>query len=428
MSYPQSISGPSAKTRTPHHKSRQGCSQCKQKKVKCDERKPICTRCEVCKTSCSFLLTHPQKGNTPGTLPAPDQELQSQSTSPLPWQPSHEWSSRLPQPSYGVPASFSLLDMQLLYSWVTEGAAVFSSFSDFVIVFQKVAVEVAFEHQFLMHELLSLSALHLSKTSPQEASKYLFSSDKHNAAALAMFQPEVVNINPTNCEACYLFSMLTFVHAWGAQDAEKPSTLFFIPRRFPVEKEAPIKWVRLHRGARSILQSHFPVIKAGRLKQLFAAWAHLDSTRGDDELEANDKRHLEHLAEVWTSSSLPETQKEALNEMLGTTRRTFSLMTFYPQISKLAAVMSWFSQISDELLVMLENKVPEALILVAYYCVAMNRLPPLWWIDGKAEGLLKTVLDEVGDDWEQYTAWPIEQVMKSKIDPRLDRMTADTIA
>src|SRR6266511_1355051 len=43
-------------SRRPHQKTRHGCIRCKQRKVKCDEERPICRNCSRIRADCSFVL------------------------------------------------------------------------------------------------------------------------------------------------------------------------------------------------------------------------------------------------------------------------------------------------------------------------------------------------------------------------------------
>lgn len=65
----------------------------------------------------------------------------------------------------------------------------------------------------------------------------------------------------------------------------------------------------------------------------------------------------------------------------------------------------------DEFIEMLEQKLPEALLIVVYYCVALKRAERMWWVKDKGENLLKTCLGELGPGWERWTHWPIAQVL-----------------
>jgi hypothetical protein len=308
-------------------------------------------------------------------------------------------------------ADFTLPDMKILHFWLTEGATVFTDFGTLHDnVFSDAFIHHAIEDDFLMHELLSISALHLSRLSPREAQNYLYISHTHRSKGLALFQAALSNMDESNCQSCFLFSTLTFIHAWAAQDMNKPSNLFFISTQHVPEAQVEIKWVQLHRGSRAILRSMFPQIRNGDLMPLFVQWEVLGMSK-EDQLEDRDRGPFDDFRETLTLSAIPEDQKKILLESLAELRRIFCLMSFHENISKLSCMMSWFMMISDEYLVMLENKMPEALVLVAFYSVAIKRLPYMWWLDGKSENLLRTVLDELGEGWKSETRWPIEQVL-----------------
>jgi len=76
--------------------------------------------------------------------------------------------------------------------------------------------------------------------------------------------------------------------------------------------------------------------------------------------------------------------------------------------------MSWFSTISDGFLRLLEEKLPEALLIAAYYCVALKRAENMWWVSGKPENLLMTVMGELPAGWERWTKWPVDQVLSNE--------------
>ena len=149
------------------------------------------------------------------------------------------------------PANFTILDLELLHFWTTESVKSFVDFSSCVTLFRTKIVELSFIHPFLMHEILSLSALHLSHIRPHQSSLYRHASDTHLATALSLFQPEIANLSPLNLDACFAFSTTIFTHAWASQHPKKPSVLFFPP---PAElHEDPdvvhVQWVKLHRGS-----------------------------------------------------------------------------------------------------------------------------------------------------------------------------------
>ncbi|RQM05376.1 hypothetical protein DH86_00001914, partial [Scytalidium sp. 3C] len=121
---------PLVKPRRPHHKSRTGCLQCKQRKVKCDETKPTCNKCDHYGTTCSYLQTHPLQRGFPVQV---DTNTTSHNTTP---------SSSASNPSVGPgqlygnqSPNFTILDLELLHFWTSTSAFEFLDFPQGAKVF-----------------------------------------------------------------------------------------------------------------------------------------------------------------------------------------------------------------------------------------------------------------------------------------------------
>lgn len=409
--------------RRPHHKSRNGCAQCKQRKVKvlgrfvflflfgcrgsvttsqftlltsqqCDEQKPTCKKCENYGSPCSFLQTHPQKNRLPtvaSMLASPEPSISSVSSLAS---------------SVSLPTKFSMLDMELLHHWTTITCQASFDFAAGIDLHRTVIVQYGFNYPFVMHVLLAMAARHLEYLRPQKKSIYKHAADSHAAAALSLFQPEIANLTTENCHACFTFSSTLGLYTWASQALDRPSTLLFKPSTN--YQAADIQWVRLHRGTSTILATVWPDVLKGPCHCLFDDWNSLDEERPDP-LYPGDGRHFNQLPEAW--KDLPEQQKEVLDKNLRVTIRALSMVDFPIGPSKLSSGISWFSHISDEFLQMLSQKMPEALLVVCYYCLVLKRLGDTWWMKGKAENLLRTVMTELGGGWETWTRWPVEKVL-----------------
>lgn len=204
------------------------------------------------------------------------------------------------------------------------------------------------------------------------------------------------------------------MHCWAAQDISKPSTLLFTPKNFDRKEDENREWVKLYRGAYSILQNHWLDISTGPLNPLFAPWMPLDFNRQDNINEV-ETMELDKLSLAWKSPSsrLSLNQREHLDEALEKLRKLFIMLEFDTDISKLSVVLTWFLIIPGGYLTMLKEKVPEAMLLVTFYCVLLKRQDHVWWVAGKAENLLRTVVTELENtrEWRRWLQWPVEQVM-----------------
>jgi len=325
-----------------------------------------------------------------------------------------------------------MLDLELLHFWTTQSVESFVDFNTCIRLFRTTVVELGIVHPFLMHEILALSAVHLAQVRPHKAAFYKQASGIHLAAALELFQPEIANITAANCDACFAFSTSIFTHAWASQDIRIPSALFFAPSKsakdspfFPLSHTVPddenpdvmhVQWVGLQRGTHNILSVKFPErmggVMEGPLEPLFAPWRALDPNRPNP-LPPHEEAQLSALSSAWSrpSCTLSATQKCVLDNNLEKLRRVYSMLHYNPEISKLSCVMSWFSQITEEFLHMVEEKIPEAMLVIVFYCVTLKKADNMWWVRGKGENLLRTMLAELGGGWEDYTRWPVERLL-----------------
>lgn len=399
-------------------------SSCSPPLLKCDEEKPVCKKCQLYGTSCSFLQTHPLQRAPPAaqppepataTSPSRQPTIQSMLTpeaAPLSSSiSSPALSSSFSDINYLSPTtnSFSMLDLELLHFYTTVSIYDFLDTKTYTKLFGQEVVQLAFQFPFLMHEILSISALHLAHLRPEKRLLYGHASDAHAATGLSLYQPQIARLTYKNCHACFAFSTWIWVHAWTAQDVSKPSTIFFSPNNQD-DEDVHIKWIALHRGTNSIIETLWPVLKDGPLGGIFDPWVALDPKRPDP-LSEEEKLVLDELPHVWQNSeSLSPENKEALEKSISKLRRTYSMLTHNTNISRIAIVLAWFSAVTDEYLRMLERKIPEALLLAIHFCPTLKSLNHLWWMKGKAENLLQTLLDALGEGWDKWTVWPKAKV------------------
>jgi len=146
---------------------------------KCDEHKPICQKSSGNGRPCSYLQTYRLKKDLPN---APTKSSSQTQTLSLESFSSSQLRSNLPP-------SFTILDLKILHFWTTSSELNFNDNESGAELFRITFVEIALEYPFLMHEILSLSGLHLAYTKPNQADTYRGAAVNHHAKALSLFQP-----------------------------------------------------------------------------------------------------------------------------------------------------------------------------------------------------------------------------------------------
>ncbi|KAF2101369.1 hypothetical protein NA57DRAFT_72813 [Rhizodiscina lignyota] len=201
------MNAPPTKRRPPrlnHKKSKTGCLRCKQRRVKCDEKHPVCGGCERHEVPCVFANTA-QDG---------PMSFRTQSTASISNGRDDAFHINHLEPAES--RGRRLEELKLLHTWTTATTLTLPG-ADQAIVRDSWAVSVvplALEHPPLLYAILSLSAFHLSILEPHNAAKhtttarrYLVLSLRHHNAAISVLN--AANADPV-CLTCILISVLTF--------------------------------------------------------------------------------------------------------------------------------------------------------------------------------------------------------------------------
>ena len=73
-------------------------------------------------------------------------------------------------------------------------------------------------------------------------------------------------------------------------------------------------------------------------------------------------------------------------------------------------LFSWLISASAEFTVLLEQRRPEALVLLAYYAAILHKRRGSWVVGEAGEKLLRYIKNHLGKPWEEWLAWPTSVV------------------
>ena len=137
-----------------HTKSRLGCANCKQRKIRCGEERPVCENCGRLPGSCSYLQSDPQGGTT----------LQHIGSEFKPGEPPRE--AILADKDALAFEPLNKYDEELMQHWTQSTSHKMSDRADLVTTWQLTVPSLAVHHAFLRHGLLALAAMHIRYRCP----------------------------------------------------------------------------------------------------------------------------------------------------------------------------------------------------------------------------------------------------------------------
>jgi hypothetical protein len=181
----------------------------------CDEQQPNCANCVKQGTSCEY---RPAKSREPSTgspmplaalTPMPNEANVVDTPQPI-----------LPAKGPGLdPIEPNVTQLRLMHHYTTVTAKTLAHDAGSEAILTNNMVQTSFSYPFLLHAILAISALHLSRfetrASPAYAEYYLL-ADRHHDAALAEFRATVRDIDDTNWKAVLMFAGALFPYSCTA--------------------------------------------------------------------------------------------------------------------------------------------------------------------------------------------------------------------
>ncbi|KAL3427230.1 hypothetical protein PVAG01_00739 [Phlyctema vagabunda] len=397
--------------RRPHRKTRSGCSQCKQRRIKCDEGKPACGRCTRYCCECTY-----HQATAPGANKSIKTGSPTQASTPSlshPATPNSIPVSPTPVVRTGFGHECNIQDLELIHFFTTVTSFTCSSLPDRQDVWQNVIPRIAFQHEFLLHGLLALSALHLSRVQPNRQKSLQAHATMHHETGLNMFRPVMSNITAANYEACFCFSSILV--PYSSASAVGTTNLFFTDTSDAPAPSNMMEWCRLLRGVHTMIKLSNDTIRDGPLRPLFAVTPMFDPI--EDYLPPENKARLLELEQLWgpETTHFSASEKEALDETL---QKLINLLNIYNvhggNICVAAMAMSWPIMVPEIFLTMVYNRQKEALVLLAHFCMLLTPVDHYWWIRGMARTLLQTIHKTIGTEWEGWIVWPLQDLVLSE--------------
>ncbi|CAG7919186.1 unnamed protein product [Penicillium olsonii] len=380
--------------RRTHKKSRKGCQQCKERKVKCDETQPKCTNCTKRSVECVF----PPPGATTRSRSRVTQPPQR------PLQGSSEEDSTTTHMGLleEIPPTMGITEMLLLHQYSVSTC--FTISRNFVLrtVWQVHVPHFGFSSPIVLRGIMALAALHLAHLQPEHQDSYLGQAERHHNTALQMATAGLQNIDKENAPSIYLFSLLACI--FSCAKPRKPEDFWKVIDQI-------IEWLNLTRGTVSILllDEHEGFIKNGPLSPLFIL-GHRKSLAWEAR-SSSSPPFLIDLKQLFEDTVQDPVDLQCYRESLENLGKSFA--TIHEMGSRnceTADIFMWLVRAPDHYLRLFHQRKPEALVIFGFFCVIIRELEWAWWMQGTSSHLLQGIYYHLSEEYRCWLHWPMQQL------------------
>lgn len=266
---------------------------------------------------------------------------------------------------------------------------------------------IATAHPYLMHLLLSVSALHFSFLHASSRSKYeLIAASHYNTGSQAL--REVIALWESSDGQAAIDSEALF--------AASGMLLFYVVAspHLPVPKS--LTWFPLMTGIRAIMGAHGHVLRDGELADLVGGRKGDEAgtpTSSQDRMEHKKYRIFpelpDHLFTIYLNlPSTPEVAEVEDPEVASIYQMAVNQLKELCDNAPdpLAMVFVWPGVVSSEFLGYVIEERSRALVILAYYCAVSWTGVNEWWMKGQVAAELGGIRNLLGDSWQGWLEWP----------------------
>ncbi|KAH7385507.1 hypothetical protein DE146DRAFT_621609 [Phaeosphaeria sp. MPI-PUGE-AT-0046c] len=372
-----------AAKRKTHTKSRRGCLQCKQRHTKCNEARPRCANCIRLDISCTWPEARsgtPKSPYSPAAHPSPG------ASSP----------SQIPANAFEL----SVPDMRLLHHWTAKGyIAYHPNLAKRSDIWQNAMIELGFEHTFLLHGILALSAVHKASLLPPVArQELLLQADAHITPALDTMRRYLQTPDEAIAIPMFVLSSVFMTYNFGSVQEKPDDPIASLHHCF-----------MLLNGIKVVIGTHWDLIKDDESIAPMIATSSPETLAALDSLAKDDQRpellRLMGLTELVLDSQDKIACVEAIKELHYIGVRARHLGPFRDEYPFL---FFWAVRISAKFFDLLAAHNPVACIITCYSAALLAQARATWWVVKWPRWLLSATeqLLAATPDLLEWLDWP----------------------
>jgi hypothetical protein len=267
----------------------------------------------------------------------------------------------------------------------------------------RIMMPAALSAPYLMHQILALSALHLSHTRPAQAKYYREEATVLQMQALPLFNDALNEITTENCEAMLIFASFLGLHALAeAVMASETDADGFLDRF--------VTYLNLHRGVRAVTDRSWELLMQSNISSILNRTGHsLGAVASRSQERATIVAdHLYSLLDHVDMSTDCETAcRDAVSRLQLIYQSESSARENSGEEQPPGGVIwAWPVLLSGTFTDLLMERRPEALIVLCHYAVLLHQRRRMWLVGNAGRMLIEAITKFLGTYWKHWLDWP----------------------
>jgi hypothetical protein len=301
------------------------------------------------------------------------------------------------------PRNLGLFDLELLHLWTTETYRTISPRQELQTMWRVHAPQVGFSSPYVMHAILAVTALHLSRLcSTERKQQCLIEAQSHHDAAMQAVVPNISRLIEEQGTAVILFSWLTCFYSCGRPHTRDESLIF--------GRDGPAEWLTFLRGNKVILESSSDNFRAGILAPVFANGERITNLRHSAPANEGEK-YVREMRNLILNKVTDLQERQLYLDIVELLAKSFVVvLSSDSRVAETTVVLAWLLEVSDEYIDFLRRKSPLALIIYAYYCVLIKKVEWMWWLEGLSHHFMCEIYHALDRAYRTQLQWPMSEI------------------
>jgi hypothetical protein len=253
---------------------------------------------------------------------------------------------------------------------------------------------------YLMDELLAYSAAHKSTLDQETRDFYATEATRLQTRALTLYNSVRPEVSDETCLPMFLFSSLLGHHILFDVFTGSHNDLGTV-------LEGLTSSIGVHRGISAIARSSWPRFTEELQRQFLQT-----CVRESDTTSITSQGEFDGLLKRLEASELSPSSiavhREAAELLQSLFDDQFSPSSF--KKGNLAAVQDWLIQVSADYIQYLNQRRPEALVVLAHYAVLLHRGANYWFVADLGRRIIHLINSHLGPLWADWLQWPNQVV------------------